>query len=59
MQAAGRTAASAVTPYPPGVPALCPGEIYTESDIQYIVRLAEEGGTVMGVSENGQVLVGK
>ncbi len=59
VQAAGRTAASAVTPYPPGVPALCPGEIYTESDIQYIVRLAEEGGTVMGVSENGQVLVGK
>jgi arginine decarboxylase len=58
-EAAGCTAAASVTPYPPGVPALCPGEVYTEEDIAHITRLLEEGGAVMGVAENGKVLVGK
>ena len=57
--AAGRTAAASVTPYPPGVPAVCPGEVYTEEDIMHIAGLVEEGGIVMGVAENGKVLVGK
>ena len=44
---------------PPGVPAVCPGEVYTEEDIMHIAGLVEEGGIVMGVAENGKVLVGK
>lgn len=57
--AAGRIAASSVTPYPPGVPLICPGERYTEEDIRHITLLEEEGEIVMGLSEDCRVQVGK
>ncbi|MCR5134549.1 MAG: aminotransferase class I/II-fold pyridoxal phosphate-dependent enzyme [Clostridiales bacterium] len=59
QDAAGRTAAAAVTPYPPGVPVVCPGEVYTAEDIGHIEGLLEEGGIVMGISDSGKVQVGK
>ncbi len=34
--ALGRTAAEALIPYPPGIPALCPGETVTEAVLDYI-----------------------
>jgi lysine decarboxylase len=58
-EAAGRVAAAAVTPYPPGVPLICPGERYTAEDVRHIALLEEEGEIVMGLSEGGKVLVGK
>lgn len=58
-EAAGRTAGAAVTPYPPGVPLVCPGEVFTEEDIRHIIMLLESEQVVMGVSAEGKVFVGK
>jgi arginine decarboxylase len=35
-QAAGRVAAEMITPYPPGVPAVMPGEVITEGVVEYL-----------------------
>ena len=57
--AAGRVCASSVIPYPPGIPIVCPGEIFDEEVIAYIAarRRAEE--KVIGVDELGRVAVGR
>ena len=57
--AAGRVCASSVIPYPPGIPIVCPGEIFDEEVIAYIKerRAAEE--KVIGVDELGRVVVGR
>ena len=57
--AEGRVMASSVTPYPPGVPVLCPGEVCTADDIRHIEQQLNSGGIVMGISESGKVQVGK
>jgi len=35
-RAAGRVSAEMITPYPPGVPAVLPGEIITEPVLEYL-----------------------
>jgi lysine decarboxylase len=35
-QAAGRVAAEQVTPYPPGIPAILPGEVINQAIIDYL-----------------------
>lgn len=57
--AVGRVCASSVIPYPPGIPIVCPGEIFDEEVIKYIAarRRAEE--KVIGVDELGRVVVGR
>jgi arginine/lysine/ornithine decarboxylase len=45
-QAAGRIAAEQVTPYPPGIPAIVPGERLTEPVIGYLRSGAEAGMTL-------------
>jgi len=35
-RAAGRVAAEMITPYPPGVPAVLPGELITEPVVEYL-----------------------
>ena len=40
---AGRVCAEVVTPYPPGIPVLCPGERITQATIDYL-RLEQEAG---------------
>lgn len=50
--ACGYTSASLVTPYPPGVPVLCPGEKITENIIEHICRLMSLGCDVQGITEN-------
>jgi arginine decarboxylase len=35
-QSAGRVCAEVVTPYPPGIPVLCPGERITQQTIEYL-----------------------
>jgi arginine decarboxylase len=42
-QAAGRIAAETVSPYPPGVPVLAPGEIITEEALAYLHSGVEAG----------------
>jgi arginine/lysine/ornithine decarboxylase len=45
-KAAGRIAAEQVTPYPPGIPAIVPGEQLTEPIIDYLRSGAEAGMTL-------------
>lgn len=58
-EAAGRICASSVIPYPPGIPIACPGEKITEELADYISGLRAGGHKVIGVTENGEVTVGK
>ena len=51
-----RVAASAVTPYPPGIPLILPGETLTESHIEKLKKYREKGTEVNGI-KNGQILV--
>jgi lysine decarboxylase len=57
--AAGRVCASSVIPYPPGIPIVCPGEIYDEDVIAYIAARRQADEKVIGVDELGRVVVGR
>jgi arginine/lysine/ornithine decarboxylase len=50
-EASGRISAELVTPYPPGIPAVAPGELYTEENVSYLEALVEAGGFVEGASD--------
>jgi arginine decarboxylase len=43
-EAPGRISAELVTPYPPGIPAVAPGELYTEAIVDYLEEVAAAGG---------------
>ena len=49
--AAGRVSAEFVTPYPPGIPAAVPGEVYTEAIVDYLEKVAAAGGYVEGAAD--------
>ncbi len=57
--AAGRVCASSVIPYPPGIPIVCPGEIFDEEVITYIKARRQAEEKVIGVDELGRVAVGR
>jgi arginine decarboxylase len=44
-------AAESVTPYPPGVPVLAPGEIVTEAVIDYLKQIVSIGAFIEGASD--------
>ncbi len=48
-QAEGKVSAAMVTPYPPGIPVLLPGEIITRAHIDYLNRLLEAGHDITGI----------
>lgn len=54
-----RICAEVITPYPPGIPVLYPGEIIKEEHIQYIIAIIEAGGMINGISHNKCVQVVK
>jgi len=56
--AVGRICASSIIPYPPGIPFLCPGEEIGAEEVAYTKALRAAGEKVIGVDENGCVLVG-
>ena len=58
-ECAGRVCAGAIIPYPPGIPLACPGEVITEELISYVKKLRSLGEKVIGVSAEGEILVGK
>ncbi len=58
-EAAGRICASSVIPYPPGIPIICPGEVMDEEVLNYCADLRARGEKVMGIDDQGRVLVGK
>jgi lysine decarboxylase len=53
----GRICADVITPYPPGIPVLYPGEIIDERHIQYITAIIEIGGVINGITHNKCVQV--
>ena len=57
--AAGRVCASSVIPYPPGIPIVCPGEIFDEEVIAYVAERRRAEEKVIGVDELGRVAVGR
>ncbi len=55
--AGGRVSAGMVTPYPPGIPLVCPGEIISQEHVAYICALIDAGGTVNGIEDDMTVSV--
>ena len=55
INAEGYICAEVVTPYPPGIPVLCPGEVITGEHIHYLTGLIKSGGSIhgLGTDENG------
>jgi arginine decarboxylase len=49
--APGRVSAELVCPYPPGIPAIAPGEVYTEAIIDYLEENVANGGYVEGAAD--------
>ncbi|MBQ6495743.1 MAG: hypothetical protein IJI74_01085 [Firmicutes bacterium] len=58
-ECAGRICASSIIPYPPGIPLICPGEEIGAEEIQYIKYLRQIGDKVIGISSEGEIIVGK
>ncbi len=53
----GRICAETITPYPPGIPFLYPGEIIVASGIEYIRSILAAGGRVNGVGNKNTLRV--
>src|SRR3954467_7740259 len=49
--AVGRVSAELVTPYPPGIPAIAPGEVITEAIVDYLEAIVEAGAFVEGAAD--------
>ncbi|MBE3578398.1 MAG: aminotransferase class I/II-fold pyridoxal phosphate-dependent enzyme [Caldanaerobacter subterraneus] len=51
-KAEGAISADFVTPYPPGVPLICPGERIEKDMVKYIEVLYNKGTKVLGIQDN-------
>lgn len=49
--APGRVSAELVTPYPPGIPAVAPGELYSEAITGYLEEIVANGAFVEGAAD--------
>jgi arginine/lysine/ornithine decarboxylase len=49
--APGRVSAELVTPYPPGIPAAAPGEVYTDAIVDYLEEIVANGAFVEGAAD--------
>jgi arginine/lysine/ornithine decarboxylase len=50
-QAAGRVSAEFITPYPPGIPAVAPGELLSDALVGYLEEVAANGGFLEGAAD--------
>ena len=50
-EAAGRIAAETIAFYPPGIPVICPGEVFTEEICRYIEAMQAAGLKVTGAAD--------
>ena len=57
-EAQGLICAASLIPYPPGIPRVCPGEVINQEVIDYVTKCRIHGEKVIGVDENGRILVG-
>ncbi len=53
--AAGKVSRAMITPYPPGIPVVCPGEAISKDVVSYIKDIVNAGGRVTGLGENMEV----
>jgi arginine decarboxylase len=51
-EAAGEVCADIVSPYPPGVPIICPGEVVTDDIVEYLCQLIADGVQIQGLRSN-------
>jgi arginine decarboxylase len=51
QDAADHVSAELVTPYPPGIPVLAPGEVITDAIVEYLREFTAAGGFVEGASD--------
>lgn len=51
QEAVGRVCAEMVTPYPPGIPILCPGEVVNQELVEYIGLELEAGVKIQGTAD--------
>jgi arginine/lysine/ornithine decarboxylase len=49
--AIGRVSAELVTPYPPGIPAIAPGEAYNAATVDYLEEIVANGAFVEGAAD--------
>ncbi|MDP4182309.1 MAG: aminotransferase class I/II-fold pyridoxal phosphate-dependent enzyme [Bacillota bacterium] len=54
-EAVGKVCRGTITPYPPGVPVICPGELIKEEAVEEIINIIKYGGKVNGVSEDNKI----
>lgn len=57
--AVNRTSIDSVTPYPPGIPLICPGEFINSDLIDIIRDIKRAGGIVNGVTHDNKIRVVK
>jgi arginine/lysine/ornithine decarboxylase len=57
QEAEGRVCASPLIPYPPGIPTICRGEIFTEEVILYLLERKRRGEEVQGMDPGERVFV--
>ncbi|MGI6776656.1 MAG: aminotransferase class I/II-fold pyridoxal phosphate-dependent enzyme [Acetivibrionales bacterium] len=56
-EAVGLISKGMITPYPPGIPLICPGEVITHQAVDYINGLIALGAVVNGVGKEQEVEV--
>jgi arginine decarboxylase len=49
--AAGTISTELISPYPPGIPIICPGEVITQEMIDFLQLIKNSGGVVNGLSD--------
>lgn len=49
-EAVGRVCAELITPYPPGIPAIAPGEFFSAALVDYLEGFVGDGGFVEGAA---------
>ncbi|MDR6227138.1 aminotransferase class I/II-fold pyridoxal phosphate-dependent enzyme [Desmospora profundinema] len=57
VEAVGRVAKEAIVPYPPGIPVVLPGEIYTEQHLFLIQDLSRNGAKIRGLAARSPLSV--
>ncbi|KNY27166.1 aminotransferase class I/II-fold pyridoxal phosphate-dependent enzyme [Pseudobacteroides cellulosolvens] len=55
--AAGMIAKGTITPYPPGIPVVCPGERISKDIVDSLSALLKQGGNVNGIGKHDEIEV--
>jgi len=59
MDAPGRISRDIISPYPPGMALVCPGEKFSRGVVEFLREIIRCGGIVHGIDENGYINVVK